>query len=325
MLQDMMQNMLTYPAWKKIGIQKLHGINTPLFSLRTEASEGIGEFMDLMPLIDWVQGVGFHILQILPINDTGYSASPYNALSSIALNPIFLRLSLLEDIQSIPIFSETIYSLKKLNQKPKVDYREVRLTKMRCLEKYVAHIEKDPSWKKRLFDFIDQQPWVKTYALFMALKKKNGQSSWLYWPEEEKNPTSFTDLFAIHEKECLFYAFIQLFCYSQCIEIKRYAEKKGVYLKGDIPILLSPDSADVWAERENFSLEYTTGCPPDLFNYEGQNWGFPLFSWNYLKKNNYLWWRRRLQFAEQFFHLYRIDHLVGFFRIWAIPLGSPPT
>lgn len=323
MLEKILLSSSTKNAWGKIGVSHHHGINTPIFSLRTENSLGIGEFLDLIPLIDWASSLGLKVIQILPINDTGMSPSPYNALSSLALNPTYLSLSAIDGAKSIPSYLETKKRLQAFDQEKRVLYSLIRKEKLRFLHEYFLRFSEDT--KGFVAKIIKKEPWVKIYALFMALKEKNGLMSWLYWPDQEKNPIDLEKLYEEQKSVWPFYAFLQYLCFEQMRLVKKHAEKRQVFLKGDIPILLSPDSTDVWYERENFCLDYTTGCPPDLFNYEGQNWGFPLFSWEYLQKTKYAWWKRRLQVAEKFFHIYRIDHLVGFFRIWAIPIGKAPV
>lgn len=312
-------------GWQRLGTSSRHGINVPLFSLRSENSQGIGEFFDLILMIDWLASCGFSILQILPIYDTGRSSSPYNALSSCALNPVYLHIPALEGASSTPGFFESQTILKNTNRSPRAIYRKVREEKLAFLERYFEQFIGDLNVQEKIARFLNQHPWAEHYALFLALKEKNRETCWQSWSKEERELDNLPQLKKKHQKRFSFYIFLQILCKEQMEIVKQHAESRHVFLKGDIPILLSPDSADVWAEREHFRLEYGTGCPPDLFNDAGQNWGFPLFDWNYVQKTGYSWWKRRLAYASRFFHMYRIDHLVGFFRIWAIPLGKAPT
>ncbi|MEM8628525.1 MAG: 4-alpha-glucanotransferase [Chlamydiota bacterium] len=322
MLNDFLMSSPAGDAWARIGTAPRHGINTPLFSLRTETSQGVGEFPDLLPLIDWMEEVGFSIVQILPIGDTGTSPSPYNALSSLALHPVYLHIPALAEANRVPGYAESQKKLRAFELLPRFSYHEVVCEKLNFLRAYFSHIYEEK--KEAILDFAKEHPWVVSYGLFRALKEKNRQLSWQCWPREEKERHRLSHLEKEHQKEIHFYTLLQMLCYEQMRAVKEHAEKKGVYLLGDLPILLSPDSADVWAERSLFSLQETVGCPPDLFNYEGQNWGFPVLKWDEVAQSGYRWWQNRLSYASHFFHLYRIDHLVGFFRIWAIPLGKSP-
>jgi len=158
------------------------------------------------------------------------------------------------------------------------------------------------------------------YALFKACKDQHHGKSWQDWP----SPFQDYDLTHIHasEERIRFYTFLQYLCFEQLSHVKQYASSRRIFLKGDIPILLSPDSADVWASRSLFDLSLSAGSPPDFYNKEGQKWGFPLPSWEAMRQDNFSWWRERLKISELFFHLYRLDHVVGFFRIWGIPPGK---
>ncbi len=246
-----------------------HGIVTPLFSLRTKQSSGIGEFLDLLPLIDWCSSIGLNVIQLLPLNDTGGEMSPYYAVSSCALDPVYLSLPTpLSCGPSRPDILQT-----------KLDY-------------FFSQFKTHPHTSF-------QAPWLESYARFKAQKDPR------YPPE--------------------FYKYLQGLCFDQMKQVRAYATKKNVSLLGDIPILLSPDSADVFAEPHLFDLSLEAGAPPDQYNTLGQHWGFPLFRWDAIRAEHYGWWKRRMQTAALCFHACRIDHVVGLFRIWAIPFGKKPA
>lgn len=309
-----MINFNTLPSskhWGKIGHSSQHGIVISLASLKTQTSGGVGEFTDLIPLIDWCQEVGFKIIQLLPINDSGEDPSPYNGLSSCALHPIYLSLSHLSGSNS------PIQSL--FNDQPRVAYQEVLKEKYQFLRKhYKDHRDtllKDPFLKK----FEENHPWVKPYSLFKALKEQQSSKSWINWPKEYQS-VYFHELFQKNSDEVWFYIVLQYMCYQQLSHVKKYAHDKGIRIMGDIPILVSRNSADTWYQPHLFNFQYTAGAPPDIYNLEGQNWGFPLYQWDVIKQDNYQWWKQRLQAIASYYDLYRIDHAVGFFRIWAIPL-----
>jgi 4-alpha-glucanotransferase len=172
--------------------------------------------------------------------------------------------------------------------------------------------------------FVQNNPWIKGYALFKVLKEKNRWQSWEEWEDDLRYPSDelLDKLFDLHLGELSYHIFVQYFCFQQMENVKKRADKKKVYLKGDIPILLSRDSADVWLNQKLFLLQYAAGSPPDMYSKEGQYWGFPLYNWDESQRTNDIWWRTRIKVAEPFYHLYRIDHIVGFFRIWGIPLGE---
>lgn len=293
--------MKTDSQWNRIGRKHHHGIAVSLSSLRTKKSCGIGEFLDLPPLIDWCAEIGLDTIQLLPLYDSGNDPSPYNALSSVALNPIYLSLAALD--------GSSLEPFAPLTQLDRVFFADVRTKKMDWLR---GHFERhfDPQSPSYL-EFLAAHPWVDPFSRFKTLKKKYDQKNWIHWPKDDTTPPDPIDV--------SFYSYLQYLCHLQMRQVRAHADKKKVFLKGDIPVSLSPDSADVWAEPHLFDLTVAAGAPPDFYNKQGQRWGFPLFNWDAMKRDNYRWWRRRLQSASEYFHLYRIDHVVGFFRIWAIP------
>lgn len=304
-----LEKTLCAAQWKTIGIYPHHGICLPLFSLKTRKSSGIGDFGDLRLLIDWCCAVGFDCIQLLPLNDSGNDPSPYNALSSCALNPIYI------DLHDLPHFQGDLSVFAPLNDQPRLEYLEVKRLKLHFLDQYFETAFHELSQTIEYQQFLEQNPWLASYANFKALKDEHHQSHWGEWPTHSPSNGN-----AVH-----FYCFLQFLAFTQLAKIKQYAEKKGIFLKGDIPILLSPDSADVWANRSLFNLNDSAGAPPDFYNLEGQKWGFPLYQWDEMRKNHFAWWKQRLQVAERLFHIYRIDHVVGFFRIWAIGAHEKPS
>lgn len=278
--------MKTDEHWKKIGLRHHHGIALPLSALRTKKSCGIGEFNDLIPIIDWCASLNLDVIQLLPLNDSGEDLSPYNAVSSCALNPIYLSLV------DLPNNEELDYSaFEPLTALANINYSEVSKKKYLWLYDYYL---KNFQPNAQFTQFVKENHWLEAYASF----KDNAHKQ--------------------------FHQFLQYLCFEQLKKVKEHATLKKVFLKGDIPILLSPKSADVIAEPELFNLDLEAGAPPDFFNIQGQHWGFPLMNWDAMRKQQFNWWKRRLALAENFFHLYRIDHVVGLFRIWGIPQGEKP-
>lgn len=323
-VEERLHNTHAGEQWRSIGVRHHHGICLPLFSLHSEQSCGIGEFFDLLPLIEWIKKIGFDIIQLLPLNDTGLDSSPYNAISAFALNPIHLSLHALPDAHKVPEWEEKIAHLKQLNTTPRIHYSVVRESKHFLLKEYFQAVFSEISSSDKYKAFLQEHEWVLPFALFKALKEAHEWKSWEEWPTHEKSPSQpgFEDLLNEHQESVNLHAFIQFLCYQQMEDVKKAAEQAGVFIKGDIPILISRDSADVWSQRHNFLLYLAAGAPPDMYAKEGQYWGFPLYDWSELEKQNYAWWRKRLQIAAHLYHLYRIDHVVGFFRIWGIPLNQ---
>lgn len=320
MKEDLLINTPAYPLWKEFGIYHHHGINIPLFSLHSKHSCGIGEFLDLIPIIEWCRSINFDIIQLLPLNDTGLDASPYNALSAYALNPIYLSLSALPGIERHPELSEMLIKLSKLNHTQHISYSMVREGKEEFLRLYYIKERKNILENETYKNFIHHSTWVKDYALFKSLKNQYEWVSWEDWPAEIRNP-SIDTLQSLNEHfadQIEWHCVIQYLCCLQLQSVKEHASKQGIFLMGDIPILISRDSADVWLYRNLFNLDYAAGAPPDYYSQDGQKWGFPLYNWDVIAKEGYSWWKKRLASASRFYHLYRIDHVIGFFRIWAV-------
>lgn len=297
--------MKTAPHWEKIGLYAHHGINIPLFSIHTKKSSGIGEFLDLIPLIKWCKSIGLDCLQLLPINDTGNDPSPYNPLSSLALDPVYLSIESLGCKEDFPECEEIIKN-------------DIWKKKKSWLKGYFEKTFSSLSKKEEYQNFLNDHPWVSRYALFKCLKEKFGGKHWMHWPSGYTiyDPKLFNE----PDLEIDFHCFLQFLCFQQMGEVKAFATDQKFFLKGDVPILISADSADVWEEPHLFNLEVSAGAPPDHYNPLGQNWGFPIFDWDALKKNHYSWWKRRLSVIEKLYHIYRIDHVIGFFRIWTLPI-----
>lgn len=307
--------MKTSSHWKKIGLFPHHGICVPLFSLRSKKSCGIGEFFDLIPLIDWCKTVGFDCIQLLPLNDTGDDPSPYNPISSCALDPVYISLFSLDNTEAL---TSDLSDFTSLNHLDRIDRKTVKEKKLKWLESYFFKIFPSLSQNLDYKNFLSQHRWLDSYARFQVLSKENDHQSWQNWT---KNPF----INEAKKNELEFYYFLQYLCFSQLRKVHSYAQSKKIFLKGDVPILLSPNSADVWIEPNLFRLDFTAGAPPDYYTPDGQNWGFPLFDLAEMRRTHFHWLKQKLAVASLFYDLYRIDHVVGFFRIWAIPLGSLPS
>ncbi|MBP9841266.1 MAG: 4-alpha-glucanotransferase [Simkaniaceae bacterium] len=285
-----------------------HGINIPLSAIHSKNSCGIGEYLDLLPLIDWLSDIGMDCLQLLPLNDSGPDPSPYNSETALALHPVYLSLHALPN---------NTHPLPQLPIKKWVDYAHVLREKLNWLHTYV---QENPV---PLDDFIKHHEYLKPYALFKVLKDVHGGQNFNTWRSKNLSHSEFDQLVVQYWPEMLFYLQLQYHAHAQLSFVKQYAEEKGVFLKGDLPILISPDSADVWHHPEYFDCSKAAGAPPDAFNPMGQYWGFPIYKWEVLEKDHFAFWKNRLHFSSAFYHLFRIDHVLGFFRIWAIEKEAP--
>jgi 4-alpha-glucanotransferase len=296
--------------WEKIGIDKRAGVLFPLFSVRSKKSIGVGDFEDLKLIIDFCVETGNSILQILPLNEMSYNFCPYDAISSFAIEPLYIYLPM--DSDNIPgeIQTYTNFDIVKeeKTKKLKIDFESGTWDTNSEFQKF---IEENSYW---LYDF----------ALYKTLKDFFKNKSWEQWDKEyiEKEPHTLNLFRKIHAKEIFFYIWVQWQIYKQLKEVKQYAEEKGVFVMGDIPILVSRDSADVWAWREFFNLEYASGAPPDMYSKIGQRWGMPTNNWDNIEKDNYRYIKEKLRYAENFYDIIRIDHVVGLFRIWSIPFNE---
>jgi len=313
----------TARQWAQVAIQPHHGIAIPLFSLHSAHSYGIGEFTDLPLLIDWCASVGFDVIQLLPLNDTEMEISPYSAISAFALNPMFLGIASLPYVQDHPFLREELKALPQFSDVHFVNYLRVREHKERFLRHYFQFFGPQLLKSKAFDHFVHRSRfWLKGYAAFKILKKRHQWLSWETWPEEERVPTPnlISSWVTQEPQELDWYYFLQFLCDQQLEAAKTHASLQKVLLMGDIPILVNRDSADVWLNRELFDLEFSAGAPPDLFNEKGQNWGFPIYRWKTMSDQNDQWWVERIRCASRYYHMYRIDHIVGFFRLWSIPL-----
>jgi 4-alpha-glucanotransferase len=297
------------------------GIAIPVSALRSEHSCGVGDFLDLSALAHFCKQSGFEVIQILPVNDTGSQSSPYSALSAFALHPIYIRL---QELPFAADFMEEIESAKmKHENQRRLHYNEVLSFKLGILHRMFEQNKKTILADEELVNWIGLNAWVKPYSVFSYLKKQYNYYHWRSWPKLQNPSVSDIENFWNEEYEdCIFFAWIQYHLERQLSSAAHAMEKLGIYLKGDIPILMNEDSVDVWMYRKNFNTESKAGAPPDMYSSTGQNWDFPIYRWDVLEKDDYSFWRSRLKQADKFYHAYRIDHVLGFFRIYTIPANN---
>ncbi len=304
------------------------GVAIPVFSLRSEKSFGVGEFTDLPLLADWAKSVGLKLIQLLPVNDTSANGTwtdsyPYAAISAFALHPQYLNLEAVAGKKHAAILKPFLKKQKAVNALEAVDYEEVMREKWAA-----AHLlfhaqkmdwERDENWKDY---FESQKNWLFPYAVFCFLKEKHGTPDFSLWPAEHQKfdpkiveTDTEADAVGLH-------LFVQWHLHLQLKAAADYIHAAGLVLKGDIPIGIYRFSSDAWVAPELYKMEKQAGAPPDDFAEKGQNWGFPTYNWDKMKADGFAWWRQRFAQMSLYFDAFRIDHILGFFRIWSIPLDA---
>ena len=305
------------------------GIYAPVFSLRTETSCGIGQYDDIKQLVDFCNKVGASLIQLLPINDTTDKGQwedsyPYRQVSCFALHPVYINL--LEIVEELPDELRDDINRAKwtFEQKREVDYPVVFEYKMGMLKKIFALVQPTLAADKEFEQFVaSEAEWLKPYALYCYLRDKYNTSDFRTWPEHSVVTSREVQLLCERfAKELSFTYWLQYICDKQFKEARQYANEHGVILKGDLPIGVFLNSCECWAWPRNFRLDMCAGAPPDAFASDGQNWGFPTYDWDYMEQDGYNWWKLRLRRMAQLFNALRVDHVLGFFRIWEIPRAT---
>lgn len=310
--------------WRRIGSEKRLGVAVPLFSLRSARSGGIGDVADLERLVDWCAAIGASAVQLLPLNDLGPGSGPYGAISAFANDPVYIALDRLPEVQEDPALRRAVAALHEgLDGAARVDYPLVRRERGRILEAAFERRRAALDHDRAFIDWVaENRHWLEDYALYRALREVNGWRSWEDWGAEYADDEALLRFAGEHAARIQFNRWHQYEIDRQLSAARRYANERGVFLKGDIPILVGRDSADVWRNPRWFRLDTQAGAPPDYFSEDGQIWGFPTYEWAALWANDCRWWRERLAYAERFFDIYRIDHVVGLFRIWTVEAAA---
>ena len=311
------------PRWKGAGTA------IPVFSLRSEKSFGIGEFTDLKLLADWAAATGQSVIQTLPVNDTTMTRTwrdsyPYSANSSFALNPIYINLELVGKLSDKDFLRRMEKVRLELDSLPAIDYERVLQAKSEYLDRLYEEFGEQcfrSSGYRRFFNA--NRSWLEPYALYCHLRDMYGTADFRQWKEAEYDK-SLLDRYCTPEyvryHDIRKHYFIQYHLGKQLNDVKKYANRKGVLLKGDIPIGVNRHSADVWIHPELFHTDCQAGAPPDAFATDGQKWGLPTYNWENMARDGYSWFVARFRKMADYFDAYRIDHLLGFFRIWEVPL-----
>lgn len=308
------------------------GVAIPVFSLRSNNSFGVGEFADIKLLVDWSKLACLKLIQLLPVNDTMTNFNwtdsyPYSAVSAFALHPMYINLFKVAGKEFASHLSSLKRKQKQLNALEAVDYEEVMKYKISVLRELYEVMGKECLISEEFKNFFEtNKHWLESYAAFCHLRDKYNTSDFTEWKtnavynyEEiaklcSPKSSTFTDIG--------FYYFVQYHLHLQLKEAVDYAHKKEIVLKGDIPIGISRKSCDAWVAPELYNMEWQAGAPPDDFAAVGQNWGFPTYNWKKMQEGGFSWWQQRFEQMSHYFEAFRIDHILGFFRIWSIPLHA---
>lgn len=311
---------------------KIAGTAIPVFSLRSEKDWGIGDFGDLFPLIDWLENTGQKILQLLPVNDTTNSFSwhdsyPYSCISVFALHPIYAAPSLMPALEDSKQQQALLERAKILNQHSSLEYEEVLALKWAyfalLFEQERDRIVHDEDYLR----FMEEnRAWLEPYAAYCYLLRKYNNPDPAGWQEyahyDAEKIARLCEANKPWHQDIAIHYYIQYHLHIQLEQVHDYAAQKGILLKGDIPIGVNPLSLETWQHASLFRRDLQTGAPPDEFSDQGQNWGFPVYDWEEMRRGQFSWWTKRMQHMSRFFDAYRIDHILGFFRIWSIPKDS---
>jgi 4-alpha-glucanotransferase len=316
--------------------RKTAGVMAPLSSLRSTRNWGIGDFGDLPALMRWMKDCGLEVLQLLPLNEMGPGeACPYQALSGLASDPIYLALDQWEDVAESPtargLIAEKVFTreVAAWRREGRVQFRAVRALKDRVLRAAFADFlgRHGGPYSERGQAFRDfreaNAKWLSPFARFRVLKTLHQHRDWSEWPDRLRRaaPDALARLDVEHFKDILYVQYQQWALWEQWRTVRRDADHLGIRLAGDLPFLVSRDSADVWARQSEFDLTHTIGAPAEPA-YPEQDWGLPLFRWTVIEPAGFPWWRQRLALAREWFDLLRIDHVVGLFRVWVMAKGG---
>ena len=308
---------------------KAAGTAIPVFSLRSDEDAGVGDFYDLKKMVDWCVRTGQKILQVLPINDTTKTGRwtdsyPYSASSSFALHPMYLRLEAVGLLPDSRRREHYAAEAARLNALPEVDYEAANRLKNAYLREIYALQGAETLKSEPYREFAERNEyWLPAYASWCVLRDffhSADSSRWGEYAVYDKERVA--RFMTAHEYEFGYYCFVQYHLDRQLREVRDYAHEHGVVLKGDIPIGVGRDSVDTWVHPRFFNMDCQAGAPPDDFSVLGQNWGFPTYNWSEMSRDGFSWWKDRFRKMAEYFDAYRIDHILGFFRIWEIPLSA---
>ena len=311
--------------WKNIGKNRRAGVLAPLFCVYSKDSVGVGDFGDIKLLADWCRKSGLSMLQLLPMNEVGSTFCPYDAVSSFALEPVYISLGSLPEANEEAVRSRIADLKKKFPVgKKHVNYGIKEAKRTLLWQIYSGDCKSRDS--KEFKKFISENKyWLEDFALFKILKAYHRGLPWYEWTDtcRDRNPEAIQAFCKCHKNEIDFERWMQWIACAQFKAAKEYAGSCGVLICGDLPILTSRDSSDVWAHQEYFKLDLLAGAPPDMYCAKGQRWSMPTYDWDAIADADYGYLKEKLKFAENFYDMIRIDHVVGLFRIWSIPYNEP--
>lgn len=308
------------------------GVAIPVFSLRTKQGLGVGEFNDIKPLTDWAKQVGLKLIQLLPINDTSATNTwtdsyPYSAISAFALHPQYINLETVAGKKHVALLKGLTKNKETLNALEDIDYEAVMELKWKHLKTLYATMRNE--WlvdaDYQMF-YEEHKNWLQPYAAFCQLRDKYKTTEFHTWKTHSSyDEKAITKLFATSAKgfdEVGIHLFVQWHLHLQLKAAVDYAHANGLVVKGDIPIGIYRHSCDAWQQPELYNMNYQAGAPPDDFAVKGQNWGFPTYNWQRMQEGGFAWWKQRFAQMSLYFDAFRIDHILGFFRIWSIPMDA---
>lgn len=314
------------PVWKGAGIA------IPVFSLKSENSFGVGDFGDLKRMIDWAVSTQQKVIQILPINDTTMTHAwtdsyPYNSISIYAFHPMYADIKQMGTLKDKSAATKFNKKQKELNGLPAMDYEAVNQTKWEYFRLIFKQEGEKVLASGEFGEFFNaNKEWLQPYAVFSYLRDAFQTPNFREWPRHSVYNAQDIEKMCRPESvdypHIALYYYIQFHLHLQLVAATKYAREHGVVLKGDIPIGISRNSVEAWTEPYYFNLNGQAGAPPDDFSVNGQNWGFPTYNWDVMEKDGYRWWMKRFQKMSEYFDAYRIDHILGFFRIWEIPMHA---
>lgn len=308
------------------------GVAVPVFSLRSKNSMGVGEFTDLKLLAGWAKKTGLKMIQILPVNDTTATYTwtdsyPYSAISAFALHPIYLNIGEVAGRKHAGIVKPYLKHQKELNALPQLDYESVLKLKIEAVKKLYEVLREEFLKDGDYQDFFEKNKhWLAPYAAFCFLRDKHGTPDFNQWTAycryDKEAVKKLVSPRGKHFGDIAFFYFVQYHLHLQLVDAADFAHRNGIILKGDIPIGIYRYSCDAWVEPDLYHMDQQAGAPPDDFAVSGQNWGFPTYNWERMARDGFEWWHRRFVQMSKYFDAFRIDHILGFFRIWSIPISA---
>lgn len=332
-LEEQFRSYPTWNTWKKTGIGKRFGALLPLSAFRSARNQAIGDFADIPLFMELMKKLGGSIIQVLPINDMGRGKTPYSSISAFALDPVYIALDEIPEMKEDrsgelnEYLKNNWHVINEEKTAPSLNVDRIRAFKYGALYRiYRDFVNRNrpwntPRWRAFVSYLNSNTYWLDDYAVFRTLKNKFQWASWEQWPlhYKHRDPNALEQLKKEDFDEILFHKFVQWTAYAQMVDAHNQCREEGVLIKGDIPLLIDFESAEVWARQEYFNLNACAGAPPDQYSTMGQNWGSPTYNWDAVCKDNYVFWRKRLEYASHFYDIFRIDHVVGLFRIWTYP------